>query len=159
MRVVAATATFTTDLITVDLEIELTNLLPQAAEGLRPVLALISASPEQDQRSAAFHAGPPPQSMGGTIDLAPGARVSVPARLSLPREQLHVVALGGRPMFVAMLLCDLRWRSGLSVRRLGADFLLGAAGQGVRPGPIWLDRPAPRTLAAIAYQPASAKQA
>ncbi len=77
----------------------------------------------------------------------------VPVRLGLKRDQLHVVALGARPMFAGMLLCDLRWRSGLSIHRFGADFLLGAAGQGARPGPIWLDRPAPRMLSAIAYAP------
>jgi hypothetical protein len=57
-------------------------------------------------------------------------------------------------MFVAMLLVDLRWRSGLGIRRSGADFMIGMAGQGDRIGPIWLDRGQPMgTLGAVRYTP------
>jgi len=149
--IVSASVAFLAETVVFDLEIDVVNAASQAAEGLRPALALISASPDQDRWRTAFHAGPPPQNQGGPVDVAAGGRLRLPARLTLHREQLHVVTHGGRPMFVAMLLCDLRWRSGLSLRRFGADFLLGAAGQGARPGPIWLDRPAPPALSAIRY--------
>jgi len=141
------------DIVAFDLEVEVVNVQPGPAEGLRVALALISASPDQDLQRAAFHAGPPPQLSADPIALMPAGRARIPVRLTLRRDQLHVIALGGRPMFVGMLLCDLRWRGGLSVHRYGADFLLGAAGQGARPGPIWLDRPTPRALSAIAYTP------
>ena len=153
IEIVCAKLDFVADTVVFDLEIDVVNAASQAAEGLRPALALISASPDQDRWRAAFHAGPPPQNQGGPVDVAAGGRLRLPARLTLHREQLHLVTHGGRPMFVAMLLCDLRWRGGLSLRRLGADFLLGAAGQCARPGPIWLDRPAPPALAAIRYVP------
>lgn len=144
---------FAADAIAIDLELVLTNHQPQTAEGIRPALALVSASPDQDRWSAAFHAGPPPQSHAAPIDLVPGVSIRLPARLTLQHAQIHVVQLGGRPMFVAMLMLDLRWRAGLSIRRFGADFLLGSAGQGPRPGPIWLDRPPPAALAASRYRP------
>ena len=151
--IVSARIVFLADAVAFDLEVELINAQAQAAEGLRPALTLISASPDQDKWRAAFHAGPPAQNQAGPLDLVAGARVRLPARLTIRRDQLYVVEHGGRPMFVAMLLCDLRWRGGLSLHRFGADFLLGAAGQSARPGPIWLDRPAPPALAAIRYVP------
>ncbi|MGN7999473.1 hypothetical protein [Sphingomonas sp. 22176] len=153
VQVVTATVAFLADAVVFDLELDVVNAQAQSAEGLRPALALISASTAQDQWRQAFHSGPPGQNPGAPVDLAPGARLHVPARLTLAREQVHVVTHAGRPMFVAMLLCDLRWRGGLSVHRFGADFLLGTPGQGARPGPIWLDRPAPSALAAIRYLP------
>lgn len=153
IEIASAKLAFLAETVVFDLEIDVVNVASQAAEGLRPALALISASPDQDRWRAAFHAGPPPQNQGGPVDVAAGSRLRLPARLTLHREQLHVVTHAGRPMFVAMLLCDLRWRAGLSLYRCGADFLLGAAGQGARPGPIWLDRPAPPALAAIRYAP------
>ncbi|MET3713031.1 hypothetical protein ABIC65_003750 [Sphingomonas trueperi] len=153
IEIVSAQVAFLAETVVFDLEIYVANAASQAAEGLRPALALISAGPDQDRWRAAFHAGPPPQNQGGPVDIAAGGRVRLPARLTLRREQLHVVTHGGRPMFVAMLLCDLRWRGGLSLHRFAADFLLGTAGQGARPGPIWLDRPAPPALATIRYAP------
>lgn len=151
IRIAGARVQFLPEVVTFDLEIELTNTQTQMAEAIRPALALISARADQDRWSAAFHAGPPPQNEGGPIDLTGGSRIDLPARLTLRREHLHVVSLGGRPMFVAMLLLDLRWRGGLSIHRYGADFLLGTAGGGDKPGPIWLDRPAPSSLSAIRY--------
>ncbi|WP_175488069.1 hypothetical protein [Sphingomonas sp. NFR04] len=153
IHIVAATVAFLAETVAFDLEIDVINAQDRAAEGLRPALALISASPDQDRWRSAFHAGPPAQNQGGPVDLAPGGRLRLPARLTLRRDQLHVVTHGGRPMFVAMLLCDLRWRGGLSLHRAGADFLLGTAGQGPRPGPIWLDRAAPPALSATRYVP------
>ncbi|WP_313538077.1 hypothetical protein [Sphingomonas sp.] len=153
VEVVSAHVVFSAKTVAFDLEIDLINQHMRVAEGLRPALALISASPDQDRWRAAFHAGPSTQNEGKPVDLAAGATLRLPVRLTLHREQLHVVVHGGRPMFVAMLLCDLRWRGGLSLHHFAADFLLGTAGQGTLPGPIWLDRAAPSTVAAIDYAP------
>jgi hypothetical protein len=153
IEIASATVTLLGEAVAFDLEIDVINAQSQSTEGLRPALALISASPDQDRWRAGFHAAPPAQNQGAPVNLAAGGRLRLPARLTLQRDQLHVVKHGGRPMFVAMLLCDLRWRGGLSLHRFGADFLLGTAGQGARPGPIWLDRPAPAALAAIRYAP------
>lgn len=125
--------------IVLDFELLVGNLQSVPAEGARLSLAMISANPDQDRILDSFHRGPPGDA-GEPFDLAPGGGARVPVRLALPRERVHVVQLGGRPMFVAMVLVDLRWRSGLSIRRFGADFMVGAAGQGDRIGPIWLDR-------------------
>ncbi|OAN57198.1 hypothetical protein [Sphingomonas sp. TDK1] len=152
VRVAKADVLFAADSIAFVVDIDVINLQSVMADGLRATCALISASPEQDRWRAAFHSAPSTDP-SDAVDLPPGGTTRRTVRMTLRREQVHVVTVRGRPMFAAMLLCDLRWRAGLGIRRVGADFLLGTAGQGARPGPIWLDRPAPRALAAIRYTP------
>ncbi|WP_448661254.1 hypothetical protein ACG3SL_11495 [Sphingomonas sp. CJ20] len=143
--------------IALDLELLVGNLQPGNADAIRAALVLLSANPDQDQQRAAFHGATMLEQAGAPFDLPPGKGARIPVRLAIPRDAVHVVDVGGRPMFVPMLLVDLRWRAGLSVRRFAADFMLGTAGQGGKLGPIWLDRPAPAaTLAATRYQPRAA---
>lgn len=140
--------------VLLEIELLIGNLQPGAAEAIRASLALISANPDQDRHVAGFHANPVADPAGRAFDLAAGAGGRMPARLRVRREHLHVVQVGGRPMFVPLVMVDLRWRAGLSVRRFGADFMIGTAGQGPKLGPIWLDRAqisAP--LAATRYLP------
>lgn len=155
VRVTAATLGFADTELRFELELEIANTRSERAEAIRPALALISAHPNQDVDIAAFHAATAAMAQAQAFDLAPGGALRLPVRMALPRSRLHLVSLGGRPMFVALLMLDLRWRAGLSIRRSGADFLIGSAGGTERPGPIWLDRPAPAALAAIAYRPAA----
>ncbi|WP_138983956.1 hypothetical protein [Sphingomonas elodea] len=122
----------------------------------RPAVALISAHPDQDRAIAGFHAGSAGLVAAPAFDLPPSGNRRLPLRLTLPWERIHVVQLRGRPMFIGLVMLDLRWRAGLAIRRTGADFLMGSRGEGDRPGPIWLDRPAPTALAAIAYTPDNA---
>lgn len=132
------------------------NLQPLAAEAVRLSIVPISASPEQDRQIAGFHAAAMLEPAVPAFDLAPGQSPRLPLRLRMPRAAVHVVDLGGRPIFVPLLLVDLRWRAGLSVRRFGADFVLGRPGQGDKLGPLRLDRPAPAApLAATRYTPRS----
>jgi hypothetical protein len=143
--------------VALDFELLIGNLQSEPAEAVRLSLAMMSASPDQDRILAGFHRGPPGEVAGEPLDLAPGSGVRMPARLLLARDRIHVVEVRGRPMFVAMVLVDLRWRTGLSIRRYGADFMIGTAGQGDRIGPIWLDRGQPAgPLGATRYVPREA---
>lgn len=155
VRVAAGQLRFAETELRFELELEITNTRPQRAEALRPALALISAHPGQDRDIAAFHGASAGMAQAEAFDLAPGAVLRLPVRMVLPRSRIHTVSLRGRPMFVALLMLDLRWRAGLSIRRSGTDFLIGSAGASDKPGPIWLDRPAPAALAATAYRPAA----
>lgn len=138
-----------------DFELGLQNLSGAQADGLKISLLLASANPEQDALIASFHAssGLPPA--GPPVDLPTGEGGRIPGKLTIEADRIHVVHVGGRPMFVPILLVELRWRGGLSIRRQGAAFMLGTAGQGGKLGPIWLDRGAQRTsgLAASRYLP------
>lgn len=143
--------------VVLEIELLIGNRQSTSAEAIRPSLALISANPDQDRHIAGFHANPMVDPVGRAFDLAAGAGGRMPARLRVRREHIHVVQVGGRPMLVPIVMIDLRWRGGLSVRRFGSDFMIGTAGQGTKLGPIWLDRAqlaAP--LAATRYVPRSA---
>lgn len=136
-----------------ELELLIGNHQGASADNVRVALALMSANPDQDSQVAGFHANPMIDPDAPAFDLAPGAGGRLPVRLSIAREHVHVVEVGGRPMFVPMVLVDLRWRAGISIRRMGADFMVGTAGQGSKLGPIWLDRPQlPGQLASTRYR-------
>ncbi|UZK67432.1 hypothetical protein [Sphingomonas sp. M1-B02] len=140
--------------IILDFELSLSNLQPSAADNVRVTLALMSASPDQDRNIAAFHATPLIDPAVPPFDLPAGQTGGMPVRIGLPRDQLHIVEVGGRPMFVPMVMLDLRWRSGISIRRFGGDFMIGTPGQGSKLGPISLDRgQVVTTLGAARYTP------
>lgn len=135
-----------------EFELLVGNLSGASAENIRIAFAAMSAHAQQDAVIAGFHGGPPGEPGGAPFDLAPGAGARMPVRLAIPHSGIQVVQVNGRPMFVPIVLVDVRWRGGLSLRRFGADFMLGTAGQGDKLGPFWLDRPAPSgPLAANRY--------
>lgn len=137
--------------VVIDFELILTAAQP--AGGVRLTVAMTSASPDQDRQIAAFHATPPVGMAQGPFDLPAGQGGRLPGRLTLPRDRFHIVEVGGRQMFVPLVLIDLRWNGGLSIRQHGADFMIGTEGQGGKLGPIWLDRGGPvvGSLAASRY--------
>ena len=123
-----------------DFELLIGNIQGSAAENIRVLMAMMSANPEQDRNIAGYHANPLVDSAGAPFDLAAGAGGRMPVRLALPRELIHVVEIHGRPMFVPMVMIEVKWRAGISIRRFGADFMVGTPGQAGKLGPIWLDR-------------------
>lgn len=129
--------------VVLEFELLIGNLSGASADNIRVAFAAMSAHAQQDAVIAGFHGGPPGEPGGAPFDLPAGGGGRMPIRLAIPRSGVNVVEVSGRPMFVPIVLIDLRWRGGLSVRRFGADFMLGTAGQGDKLGPIWLDRPAP----------------
>jgi hypothetical protein len=146
--------------VLLDFELLMGNTHGAAAENIRVALAMMSANPEQDRHIAGYHAAPMVDPAGAPFDLPAGAGGRMPARLALPRELIHVVQVGGRPMFVPMVMVELKWRAGISIRRFGADFMVGRAGEGAKLGPIWLDRNQQAgQLAATRYLPRRAAAA
>jgi hypothetical protein len=142
---------FTDREVVLEFELLISNLRADPAESIRPAFAMMSANPDQDATIAGFHSASLTDG-AAPFDLAAGAGGRMPLRLAIDRSRLHVVEVGGRPMFVPIVLVDLRWRAGLSIRRFGADFMIGTAAQGAKLGPIWLDRGPPTTpLAATRY--------
>ncbi|WP_158298794.1 hypothetical protein [Sphingomonas psychrotolerans] len=126
--------------VVLDFELLVGNSQSSAAENIRVLMAMMSANPDQDRNIAGYHANPLADSAGTPFDLAAGAGGRMPVRLALPRELIHVVQVHGRPMFVPMVMVELKWRAGISIRRFGMDFMIGTPGQGGKLGPIWLDR-------------------
>ncbi|WBY09366.1 hypothetical protein PIB19_08670 [Sphingomonas sp. 7/4-4] len=118
--------------IVLECELLIGNTQASAAENVRVNMAMMTASPDQDRNIAGFHANPMVDPAGTPFDLAPGAGGRMPMRLALPRELIHVVEVAGRPMFVPLVMIELKWRAGISIRRFGADFMVGTPGQGAR---------------------------
>lgn len=138
--------------VLLDFELLIGNVQASAAENIRVMMAMMSANPDQDRQITGYHANPMVDPAANAFDLAPGAGGRMPARLALPRELIHVVEVQRRPMFVPLVMVELKWRAGISIRRFGADFMVGSAGQGAKIGPIWLDRNQQATqLAATRY--------
>lgn len=143
--------------VLLDFELLLGNLQASSAENIRLTMAMMSANPDQDRQIAGYHANPMVDPAGAPFDLAAGAGGRMPARLALPRELIHVVEVQRRPMFVPLVMIEVKWRAGISIRRFGADFMVGTPGQGSKLGPIWLDRnQQARQLAATRYLPRQA---
>lgn len=140
--------------ITIEVELVIGNLTGSSADAIRLSVGVISASAQQDRQISVFQASSQLAPSAAPFDLAANAGGRMPVRLALPREGLNVIDLGGRPIFVPIVVVDLRWRGGLSLRRFGAAFMLGMAGQGSKLGPIRLDTASPRgRIAASRYMP------
>jgi len=126
-----------------DFELTVANATPAQIEGLRVAYGLMSASQIQDELIAAFHMTQLPP-VADPFNLAPRSGVRIPGQLGLAPDKINIVDVGGRPMFVPLLMIDLRWRSGLSLKHQSSDFMVGMGGPGEKLGPIWLDKGAQR---------------
>lgn len=149
------------DGIVLDYELVVGNLSDAGIEGLRVTAVLLSASPQQDELIESFHMAPTVPQIAPPFDLAARSGGRIPGKLALGHPSVHVVQVNARPMFVPLVLVDVRWRAGLSIRQHGAAFMVGTEGQGNKLGPIWLDRGPQRhaNLAANRYFRKSAVQA
>jgi hypothetical protein len=149
------------DGVTFEYELLVGNVSDAAIEGLRISLAMISANPDQDMWVEAFHAQPPQPPVAGPLELPARQGGRIAGKTILTHDRIHVVEVAGRPMFVPLVLIDARYRGGLSIRQGGADYMVGTEGEGLKLGPIWLDRGAQRhtKLAANRYVRKSAVQA
>lgn len=122
-------------------ELVLRNDAGVPLEAVRPVVVLGSAGPTLAREIASFHASAPTMNAAAQFDLAPGEARRLTGELTLPGTAMHVSEVAGRAMIVPVVLVDLRWRSGLSVRADGAAFLVGTGTEEAsRLGPIWVDR-------------------
>jgi hypothetical protein len=127
--------------ITLDFALVVGNPGPDSADGLRVALAIVAAGPALNDHIAGFNAGAAGGSSSDPVTLAPGEGHRIAGRLTLPPEVMHVTQVGGRPMAVPVVLVQVRWRGGLSVRRYSEAFLVGTGDAAAsRLGPIWLDR-------------------
>mgnify|MGYP003576733107 CR=1 FL=1 len=129
-------------IVTLDLELFIQNRGAEPADNIRAVLALLGANAEQDAQIASFHGTARMAAGSEPFSVAPGAVQVVNAQVSLPGDQMKVVTVQGKPMFVPIVPVSLKWYAGLSIRTLRDAFMVGiapAAGSD-RLGPLWLER-------------------
>jgi hypothetical protein len=126
-----------------DFELAVMNATNAPVEGLRLAYGMMSAHEDQDRMIAGFHATRLPP-VAEPFTLAPREGMRIPGRVGLEGPRINVIEVGGRPMLVPLLMVDLRWQAGLSLKHQGTDFMIGIGRQGEKLGPVWLDRGAQR---------------
>ena len=129
-------------MVTLDLELFIQNRGAEPADNIRAVLALLGANAEQDAQIASFHGAARLAAGSEPFSVAPGTVHVVNAQVSLPGDQMKVVTVQGKPMFVPIVPVSLKWYAGLSIRTLRDSFMVGTAPAvgGDRLGPLWVER-------------------
>lgn len=129
-------------MVTLDLELFVQNRGAEPAENVRAVLALLGANAEQDAHIASFHGAARLAAGAEPFSVAPGAVQVMTVQVSLPGDQMQVVTVQGKPMFVPIVPVSLKWYAGLSIRTLRDAFMVGTApaAGGDRLGPLWVER-------------------
>ena len=129
-------------MVTLDLELFIQNRGAEPADNIRAVLALLGANAEQDAQIASFYGAARIAAGSEPFSIAPGTVHVMNAQVSLPGDQIQVVTVQGKPMFVPIVPVSLKWYAGLSIRTLRDAFMVGtapAAGSD-RLGPLWVER-------------------
>lgn len=129
--------------VILDFELGIVNATNAPVDGIRLCYGMMSANEAQDPMIAGFHGSQLPPAVE-PFKLGPREGVRVPGRIGLEADRINVIDIGGRAMFVPLLMVDLRWSAGLSLKHRGTDFMVGMGRQGEKLGPIWLDRGAQR---------------
>jgi hypothetical protein len=148
------------NMVRIDFELYIQNRGAETADNVRAVLGLFAANPDQDAQIAGFHAAARMAPGSEPFSIAPGGIHMLKGQVTQAGEQMRVVNVQGKPMFVPILPVALKWYSGLSIRTLRDSFMIGTVpAQGSdRLGPLWVERAAEGfgRLAAKRYVPKGA---
>lgn len=128
--------------VSIDFELYIQNRGPESAENVRAVLGLFAANPDQDAQIAGFHAAARMAPGSEPFSIAPGGIHMLKGQVTQAGEQMRVVNVQGKPMFVPILPVALKWYAGLSIRTLRDSFMIGTvpAPGSDRLGPLWVER-------------------
>lgn len=147
-------------IVTIDFELYIQNRGPESADNVRAVLGLFAANADQDAQIAAFHGAARMAPGSEPFSIAPGGIHMLKGQVTQAGEQMRVVNVQGKPMFVPIVPVALKWYAGLSIRTLRDSFMIGTVpAQGSdRLGPLWIERAAEGfgRLAAKRYVPKDA---
>ncbi len=150
-------ATLRDGMVSIDFELYIQNRGAEPADNVRAVLALFAASADQDAQIAAFHGAARMAPGSEPFSIAPGGIHMLKGQVTQSGDQMRVVHVQGKPMFVPILPVALKWYAGLSIRTLRDAFMVGTvpAPGSDRLGPLWVERAAEGfgRLAAKRYVP------
>lgn len=129
-------------MVTLELELFIQNRGTEPADNIRAMLALLGANAEQDAHIANFYGAARLAPGSEPFSIAPGTVHVLNVQVSLPGDQMQVVTVQGKPMFVPIVPVSLKWYAGLSIRTLRDAFMVGTApaAGGDRLGPLWVER-------------------
>lgn len=147
-------------MVSIDFELYIQNRGPESADNVRAVLALFAANPDQDAQIAGFHGAARMAPGSEPFSIAPGGIHMLKGQVNQAGDQMRVVNVQGKPMFVPIVPVALKWYAGLSIRTLRDSFMIGTvpAPGSDRLGPLWVERAADGfgRLAAKRYVPKDA---
>ena len=129
---------------TVEAEVVVTNTGDAHAAQVRVHATLLSAHAAQDADIAAVFAGPAGRPAAAPFALAPGDERRVRIVAALPREAVRSMEAGGRPMFVPLMVIDIRYAAdeAATPARAGQAFVIGIERvDSAKLAPFWLDGP------------------
>ena len=141
----------TDDHLTVEFELDLFNSGSGPARDIHVAAALINAGESQDQALANFFAQRP--GPGERIELiAPLKRVTFKTQIVTSRDQLQVLEMAGRQVFVPVLAFNANYGWGSKQGQTCVSYLLGRDGGGEKLAPFRLDL-GPRLFRGIGARP------
>ncbi len=128
---------------TAECEIVVTNTGAAPASGIRAQATLITAHAGQDADLAAINAAPIVRPAVPPFALAPGESRSVRTVAATPREAIHSLMAGDRPMFVPIVAVNILYDSGDLPGQTAGAWAIGVERvDSAKLAPFWLDGPA-----------------
>jgi hypothetical protein len=141
----------TDEAVTVEFELDLFNSGSSPARDIHVAAAMISAGEGQDQALASFFAQRP--GPGERIPLIqPLKRVTFPTQIVTSRNQLQVLEMGGRLVFVPILAFNANYGWSGKDGQTSVSYLVGRDGKGEKLAPFRLDL-GPRLFRTVAARP------
>lgn len=137
----------------VDYDLLIRNTGDLAAEQVQLSVELITAGNAHDSELQARLGQPLPKPMIAPFTLAAGQQRPLRALAQAPKSAINVVTVKDRPMFVPIVVVDLRYRWPTGEGQTAQSFVIGIAPKaGDRMRPFWLDV-APRMHDTVVARP------
>ena len=127
----------------VDYQVTLRNTGPVEARDITLGIYILTASAQQASDLQSVLSAPIGQPATATFALPPGADVQLSGMALLPRENVHVMTIDGKPWFVPVLAikADYRWGENVGAPGIAtAAYMIGIdRGEGAKLAPFRLD--------------------
>jgi hypothetical protein len=141
----------TDDLVTVEFELDLFNSGSAPARDIHVAAALVNAGATQDQALASFFDQRP--GPGERIELIqPLKRVTFTTQIATSREQVQVLEMGGRHVFVPVIAFNASYGWSGKEGQTSVSYLLGREGKSEKLAPFRLDL-GPRLFRGVGARP------
>ena len=128
----------TDDLVTFEFELELFNSGSAAARDIHVAAVVVNAGAKQEEQLQSFFAQRPgPGERIAVIE--PLKRMTFTTQIAASRDQIEVLELGGRQVFVPLLAFNVTYRQGRKDGQTSVSYLVGRDGQGEKLAPFRLD--------------------
>jgi hypothetical protein len=141
----------TDDTVTFEFELDLFNSGSAPARDIHVAAVVINAGATQDQHLEGFFAQP--AGPGERIPIIePLKRVTFTTQIATRRDQIQVLEMGGRHVFVPLLAFNATYRQGSREGQTSVSYLVGRNGDGEKLAPFRLDL-GPRVFRGLGARP------